>query len=233
LTASGAVAATFVGTCAFGAFGAAGAGILLAFFVSSVLLSRYGKARKAKLVDVDKQGPRDAAQVLANGGAAALCALVALGGDPRFAIAFCGAFAAATADTWATEIGTLMRRPPVSILTFRKMPTGLSGGVTIAGSVASIVGALWIALAASFAVGTAAIVAIALGGIVGALADSILGASLQSLRWCPACGRACETNPHVCGTATVPARGASWITNDAVNFAATALGAAIAFWLAR
>jgi uncharacterized protein (TIGR00297 family) len=236
LTDGGAVAAFLVGTATFGALGLPGACVLLAFFVSSVGLSRVGKARKAALVDAGKHGPRDGTQVFANGGVAALCAVLALGGDQRFAAAFAGAFAAAAADTWATEIGTLIGGQPRSILTFRTIAPGLSGGVTLAGTLASIAGALLVAAVAAVAAvgapaGFGAFAAIAFAGVAGSLADSVLGASIQSLRWCPQCERACETDPHACGANTRPIRGATWFGNDAVNFAATLAGALIAFAL--
>lgn len=234
----GALAACVVGTATYGALGLPGAAVLLGFFLTSVGLSRVGNARKRDLlVDVDKTGARDGAQVLANGGIAALCALGALWIDARLAIAFAGAFAAATADTWGTEIGTLASRKPRSILSLRPIATGLSGGVTIAGTLAEIVGACFIA-----AVGVATHVApgnvrmasaIAIGGIAGALADSILGASVQSLRWCGQCKRATEREPHVCGANTTPLRGLSWFGNDAVNASATIVGAVVAFAFAR
>ncbi|GAC1299623.1 MAG: DUF92 domain-containing protein [Vulcanimicrobiaceae bacterium] len=230
----GALAAVVVGTVTYGALGPAGAAILLAFFVTSVALSRVGRARKRiALVDVAKTGTRDAAQVLANGGVATLCALLAHAVAPRYALAFAGAFAAATADTWATEIGTLVRRAPRSILTLKPIATGLSGGVTFAGTLAEIAGASAIAAVAR-ATGTVDLhgaVSIALGGIAGALADSILGASVQALRWCPQCRRATEREPHACGANTTPLRGLSWFGNDAVNTAATLVGASVAFAL--
>ena len=225
---AGAVAAFAVGTATYGALGLPGSYVLLAFFVTSVGLSRVGKARKrAALVDVDKTGPRDGAQVLANGGIAACCALAAAFVDARFAVAFGGAFAAAAADTWATEIGTLVKQPPRSILTGRPIATGLSGGVTLAGTLAEIAGALAIACAA-LPLAPHAFVAIVAGGVAGAVIDSLLGASLQALRWCPQCGRATERDPHVCGAATQPLRGFAWFGNDAVNLAATASGALVA-----
>ena len=224
----GALAAFVVGTATFGGLGGAGATVLLGFFITSVALSRVGKAGKAAmLVDIGKTGPRDAAQVLANGGVAALCALLAFFVAPRFAIAFAGAFAAATADTWATEIGTLAGGRPRSILTGKPVATGLSGGVTVAGTAAEIAGALFVA-ALALLLDAHAFVPVALGGIAGALFDSLLGASVQSLRWCPQCKRACEIDPHVCGANTAPLRGLGWFGNDAVNGFATLCGAAVA-----
>jgi len=233
LNLGGAFAAFFVGTATYGALALPGAAVLLAFFIPSVALSRVGKARKAVvLADVDKTGARDGAQVLANGGIAAACALLALFVDQRFAYAFAGAFAAAAADTWGTEIGTLMRGAPRSILTFRKIATGLSGGVTTAGMLAEFAGALAIA-ATALLVRPDAFVPVACAGVAGALADSILGASVQSLRWCPNCNRATEREPHTCGANTRPLRGLSWFGNDSVNVSATLVGAVVAFALAR
>ncbi len=232
LDAGGAVAAVAVGTATFGALALPGAGVLLAFFVTSLGLSRLGKARKAlALVDVGKTGPRDAAQVLANGGIAALCAILSLWEGPRFAAAFAGALAAATADTWGTEIGALARAKPRSILTLKPVATGLSGGVTLLGSAAELAGALSIA-AVALALTPHAFLAVSLGGIAGALADSLVGASLQSLRWCAACKRATEREPHACGANTTAIRGLSWFGNDATNYAATLVGATVAYAVA-
>ncbi|HTV72228.1 MAG TPA: DUF92 domain-containing protein [Candidatus Acidoferrales bacterium] len=235
LTLGGAVAAFCVGSAVFAALGLGGAVVLLAFFVSSVGLSRWGRAHKRELVDVGKHGPRDALQVLANGGVAALCALCAVaaqGEAARWSIAFAGAFAAATADTWATEIGTLGESTPRSILTGKPIARGLSGGVTLMGTAAEVAGASFIALAAQLC-GLHAFGVIAAAGVAGAVVDSLLGATLQSLRWCPDCSRACETNPHHCGSATTPLRGFSWFGNDLVNFGATVTGAAVAFLIAN
>ena len=233
LTRSGAIAAFVVGTLTFasGTFGFTL--VLLAFFVPSVALSRFGRARKRDLVDVGKHGSRDALQVLANGGVATACAVGwAFAHDPRWAFAFAGAYAAATADTWATEIGTLARRQPRSILTLRPVATGLSGGITFPGTLAEIAGALWIGVAGIAAIGPAYLLAIPVGGIVGATLDSILGATLQELRRCDACERVCETDPHACGLPTRRVRGLPGFSNDAVNFVATVAGAAVAFALA-
>lgn len=225
-----------MGTIVFGIGGWPGAAVLLAFFLPSVALSRVGRARKKALLDVGKQGPRDAWQVLANGGVATACLLaVPMSGTAWTAVfmaAFAGAFAAASADTWATEIGTLARQAPRSILTWRPIPTGLSGGVTVTGTLASIVGACFVALVAR-STHLAAFVPVAAAGVAGSLVDSLLGAGIQALRHCPACECDCETDPHHCGTRTVLRRGFGWIENDAINLAATLAGALVAGLFAR
>lgn len=225
LSAGGAAAAFAVGAIVFGSGGWPAAAVLFAFFIPSSLLSRIGGARKRA---IDKRSAaRSGWQVLANGGVAALCALAAAHGGASAAAAFAGAFAAASADTWGTEIGTLSPAPPVSILSLRRVEPGRSGGVTMLGLGATLGGALFVAVVAAV-VGIAPLWSVAAGGIAGALLDSVLGASLQALRWCPACRCECEMRRHQCGTATVLRRGASWLENDGVNFAATLCGAIVA-----
>jgi uncharacterized protein (TIGR00297 family) len=233
LTPGGALSALVVGTVTYGALGLPGAAILLTFFISAVALSRIRSVRKsAASIEVEKGGARDGGQVFANGGVAAVCALLALSVDARYAFAFAGAFAAATADTWGTEIGTLAAQPPRSILSLRPVQAGLSGGVTALGTLAGIAGAITIALVARELSGHG-FLPVACGGIAGTLADSVLGASLQALRFCPNCKRETEREPHGCGANTSRVRGFAWLGNDAVNFAATLTGAAVAFALAR
>lgn len=230
LTASGAVSAFVVGTIVFCIGGWPAAAVLLAFFITSTVLSRVGLRRKRALVDWGKQGARDATQVLANGGIATLCVALTPFVHAPLWLGFAGALAAATADTWSTEIGTLARRTR-SILTFQPVQSGLSGGVSLLGTLASTAGAAFVAGVALEA-GLTAFWPVAIGGVAGGLADSILGASVQSLRWCPRCARPCETDPHVCGTPTTIFRGLHWIGNDAVNFLATVAGAGVAMLVA-
>lgn len=228
LTATGGFAAIFIGAAVYGSGGWPNAAVLFAFFVPAVVLSRIGHSRKKQLVDTGKQGARDGSQVFANGLAAALCALFALDGNTMWQAAFCGALAAAAADTWATEIGTLARAVPRSILTGRPVPAGLSGGITLPGTIALIAGALFVGAVASVAHASPAFAAIAAGGIAGATIDSLAGASVQALRYCAQCQRNCETDPHLCGADTTLVRGAYWMSNDAVNLIATIAGAAVA-----
>ncbi|MDQ2866606.1 MAG: DUF92 domain-containing protein [Candidatus Eremiobacteraeota bacterium] len=224
---SGTAAAFFVGAATFGIGGWPAATVLLAFFIPSTILSKIGKRTKRTLADVGKSGSRDAWQVLANGGIATLAVVASARYGPVMLSAFAGALAAAAADTWGTEIGTLARSAPRSILTLRTIAAGLSGGVTLRGTLAEICGAALVALAATL-VHIAPFLPVFVAGVGGALVDSILGACAQALRFCPHCRLECESNPHTCGTPTSLRRGVAWIENDAVNLAATAAGAVLA-----
>jgi uncharacterized protein (TIGR00297 family) len=150
LSRSGTVAAALTGTLAVAAGWSWGV-ILVAYFVSSSMLSRYRSSEKiARAGDrTEKHGPRDALQVVANGGAFAAMALGhALRPDPSWQTLAAGALAASAADTWATEIGILARAAPRSILTGQPVPAGTSGGVTLQGFLAAVAGATFVALVA-------------------------------------------------------------------------------------
>ena len=205
--------------------------LLIAYFMSSSLLSRWRQREKdAKTAGrVDKGGPRDAAQVLANGGVYAAAALVfALTDDPLWRLLGAGALAASAADTWATEIGILSSQTPRTILGWGTVEPGTSGGVTWQGLAAAVAGAAFVAIVtAALRWPTQAAFAALIGGILGALLDSVLGATLQSRRWCDACGAATEQRVHRCGVATRHAAGLALLDNDGVNALATLGGAVV------
>lgn len=156
--------------------------MLLAFFVSGSLLTEGGGQRKAR-------------QVLANGGVAALAAL--LGSWAAFA----GAIAAATADTWASEIGRHSRTLPRLITNGATVPAGTDGGITLLGTVGGLAGAAFIA-GLAFVFEPLAPLAVAVAGVFGMFLDSLLGATLQGAF--------------------------RWLDNDAVNLAATLGGGGVA-----
>jgi uncharacterized protein (TIGR00297 family) len=229
LSTSGALASTVLGGVACAAGWSWGI-TLVAYFVATSTLSRLGDRRKRTQVEsiVEKGDERDIWQVLANGGLFAIAAAAHLvSNSPTWYALAAGALAASAADTWATEIGLMSARPPVSMLSGQRVPAGTSGGITLPGTAGALAGALFVALLAALATWPVASAAIALGGIGGALADSILGASLQCRRWCQACRSPTERAVHDCGQLTDVIGGIRWIDNDAVNAICSAVGALI------
>src|SRR5882724_11573611 len=115
LNRSGAYAATVMGTLVFGLGGWQWAVLLLAFFITSSVLSRaFGKRKQGPDEKFSKGGRRDAGQVFGNGALAAVFAgLHYFYPDvPWVWVAFAGCLAAVNADTWATELGVLNPGPP-------------------------------------------------------------------------------------------------------------------------
>jgi uncharacterized protein (TIGR00297 family) len=232
LTGAGAVAAGVVGSGILWGAGAAGGLILAAFFVPGSLVSRLTERRTPSWVDA-KGNQRDAVQVLANGGVALLGGLVAHAAAADGVRLLSGALAAAAADTWATSIGTLSRREPVVIISGRRVPTGTSGAVSIVGTVGALVGAGLVAATAGLAVSQPGLAWTALvTGVLGMVADSVLGATVQGRYRCPDCGVGSERRRHRCGTATIRVGGSQWVDNDLVNALATGFAGVVA-WLWR
>ena len=234
LTASGALASTVVG----GLCAAAGwdwAVLLIAFFLTSTALGRFRRDRRMALTSavVAKGGARDAWQVLANGGIFAAAAVGhIISPSPGWLAAGAGALAAASADTWATEIGSLAGGRPIHVFSGQRVTPGTSGAVSAVGTLASFGGALFIGLVATlFLWPSPVVIASVVGGFAGAFGDTLLGAAVQVRRWCDRCDSGTEQPVHVCGSATRVIGGIRSIDNDAVNLLSTTVGAAIAFLL--
>jgi uncharacterized protein (TIGR00297 family) len=166
------------------AAGLAGFLPLLTVFVITVLTTRWGYARKQQL-GVAERGPgRTASQVLANLGAATLCALPAVW-FPRFTgmlmIGAMAALAEAAADTASSEIGEASARAAYMITDFREAPIGANGAISVAGTLAGCIAACLVAWVSAFfeVVSWNWTPLIALAGIAGMVLDSVLGATWE------------------------------------------------------
>ncbi|MDD3806471.1 MAG: DUF92 domain-containing protein [Candidatus Marinimicrobia bacterium] len=81
--------------------------------------------------------------MFANGGIAMIATLSFYFTNNRmWYVVFLGSIAAANADTWATELGTFSSRSPRSILTFKKVPMGTSGGISFIGTLGAFMGSI-------------------------------------------------------------------------------------------
>jgi uncharacterized protein (TIGR00297 family) len=215
-----------VGLLVLSGTGWPGGAVLAAFFVSSTLVSR-GAPRPAVL---DPKGDRrDARQVAANGGVAALVSLLGWHDQTLGLWLLTGALAAAAADTWATAIGAYSRTPPRRVIGWDPVPAGTSGGVTVAGTFGAAAGAALVAATAVLAGAPSVLLGVGtLVGFLGMAADSLLGATVQARWHCVACDRPSEWPVHRCGARTVHRGGWPWLDNDAVNLLGSLTGAALA-----
>jgi uncharacterized protein (TIGR00297 family) len=236
LNRSGAYAAFVVGTVIFGLGGWKWSILLLTFFITSSALSRTFKNRKREANEkYAKGGQRDAGQVFGNGGIATLFAALHFffPGATWPWLGFAASLAAVNADTWATELGILNPTPPRLIADLRKVvEKGTSGGVSPIGTLAALAGAGLIGLEAALlnpsGVNWAFFALVTAAGLLGALFDSLLGATVQTIYYCPACQKETERYPtHGCGTATTQIRGWKWLDNDLVNFACGVFGVGV------
>jgi uncharacterized protein (TIGR00297 family) len=185
---------------------------VLALFLMTHAATRFGRRRKEALGMAEGKRGRAASQVAANLGVAVLAGIpisaahvfsVTPYGGRAAVMAMVAAMAEATADTISSEMGQVLGGEPRMITTFRRVPVGTDGAITLAGTLTGC-------LAAAVLVAVAALVLpmrrvdalIALGaGIVGLFVDSLLGA--------------------------VPER-RGWLNNDAVNTLSTLVAAVLA-----
>jgi uncharacterized protein (TIGR00297 family) len=184
---SGVVAGFLLGTAIYAFLDWRGYLLLVAFFVIGSASTKLGYRRKAAAnLAQERGGRRGARHALANAGVACCCALfAALTPYPAlFAVAFAAAFATAAADTAASEIGQLIGRRTYLVTTFRPVPRGTEGAVSLEGTLAGIaasaaVAALGAAVALYPWAGVLPIVAAAFAGTT---FESVVGATLERRR---------------------------------------------------
>jgi uncharacterized protein (TIGR00297 family) len=215
---SGALSATLIGTAITAGLGLPGLALMIGFFVIGSVATKVGYARKAaRGIAQEKGGARGWRNAWANGGVAAFLAVLAgtygvtlrepPGGGlpaswPLLAIAYAAAVATAAADTCSSEIGKAYGRRTFLITTFRPVPPGTEGAVSLEGTAAGLAGAMLVASlgAATGIYPWAASAVVALAGLLGSLAESFIG--------------------------TVAER-RGWLDNDLLNALNTAIGAAL------
>lgn len=204
----GALSAVLIGTVITAGFGLAGFALMAGFFLVGSTVTKLGYARKAALgIAQEKGGARGWRNAFANGGIPALLALFGiLSEGPAqtvFLIAYAAAVATAAADTCSSEIGKAYGKRTFLITTFRPVPAGTEGAVSIEGTLGGLFGSAFIAslgvLTGLFQAEGALIVTLA--GFLGALAESVIGTVAEK-------------------------RG--WLENHGLNALNTAIGAAIA-----
>lgn len=184
--------------------------------VVSILSKKLQKGTK------EKHGPRKWNQIVAVG----LFALIALGiyhytHILLFEYLFFLALAEQFADSMASDIGCLTKGKNVSILNFKPMEKGISGGVSLLGTISALLGS-FLLVAIPFLWGEFSVpvyLAVSLMSFIGTVFDSIIGALFQALYRCEQCGKSVEFPLH-CGAPAKRIKGFAVIDNIAVNYIA-------------
>ena len=202
----GALTGAAIGITIYTALGWQGWLLLLVTFLAASIASKMGLKRKSLLgIAEERGGRRGPGNAIANTGAAALAAIVALTGTSPAAaqLAFAAALAAGGSDTIASEIGKAWGRRTFLITSLRGVPPGTSGAMSLEGTAAGVLGAIGLgAIAAALGLIPAAwVFAVAAGATAGSLIESWLGATLE---------------------------GPGILNNDMLNFINTAAGAFVA-----
>ena len=163
--------------------------ILVAFlFIGSLATKWRFEEKRAISIQESNEGTRGWRNVMANGAAASLVAILSWfgEGDWYYLDVSCS-ISVALSDTLASEIGSLDVRTR-SIITLEAVPPGTNGGMSPTGTVAALLGALIIAGGAVLlapVVGesmsaTSIFVTVTLVGWLGCQVDSVLGELLEN-----------------------------------------------------
>jgi len=184
LTLDGTISAMIFGTIAYGLGGVIGALVVLGFFVSSSIISKDVIIGDETEHPERRQFRRNGNQVWANGfWFVFFTFLWFITQSEIFLLAATGSMAGATADTWATEIGSGYKPGTTRLLhNFREVHPGTDGGVSFKGLIAAISGSVFISgIYWIFSDGEnlPVLIALAIAGFLGSLADSWAGAKIQ------------------------------------------------------
>jgi uncharacterized protein (TIGR00297 family) len=157
--------------------------IMLAFFIAGSACTRYKYVDKENLgVEQNRGGARGYRNVFANGGVSAAAAILfGVTQNPVFAAMFVGSVATAAADTCASEIG-VTGGSPYMITTFRKVPAGTNGGITLLGEISALICAIAISVTAFLlgVIGLQTLFICSIAGLIGTNIDSLVGAVIEN-----------------------------------------------------
>ena len=223
LSISGAIGGYILGIIIFGSGGWNWIIPLIFFFISSSILSHFNRKEKSQ---------RNLLQILSNGGLATIFAVENIFIKSSFSLIFyLSAIAAATADTWGTEVGFHSKSKPKLIFSKKLVPKGTSGSITLLGTIGSIIGAILIAVLGQIIFSHKNIfLPIAIAGISGSVFDSFLGRFFQAKYLCKECGEHSEDNNH-CDLPALRISGLKIIDNNMVNFLNTLFGGIMGYVL--
>lgn len=210
----------------------------LSFALAALLSLVKREKRKAREEGLyPRVGARGIVSVLANSLPALIYGAVYFGtGIRAFFIASAVTVVAGVADSFASDIGIIGEGKVVSILTFKEVPRGMSGGVSLLGTLSALLSSLFVSLAL-FAVGEIGLKGawvVPLSAFLGTIIDSILGASVQRAYKCRVCGKLTERKSH-CDTPTDKIKGLAIVDNNVVNVISLLLagGISLAFYLIK
>ncbi|MGC8572156.1 MAG: DUF92 domain-containing protein [Candidatus Micrarchaeia archaeon] len=154
------------------------------FLILSAIVTETKKIYKKSIKLYQKS--RGIYNVLANGLMPFIIVLIIYFYTPSILLIamFVASVAAVTADKFSSEIGVL-NGDPISIITFKKIKKGVSGGISLLGTTAGFIGSLLMSLSIfmlpilNFNLSTLSIILLFLiviiSGFIGTIVDSLLG----------------------------------------------------------
>ncbi|XP_076904794.1 protein VTE6, chloroplastic-like [Bidens hawaiensis] len=206
-------AAFLLGTLIWRAFGPSGFLLVAVYFVIGTGVTKVKMAQKeAQGVAEKRKGRRGPGSVIGSSAAGCVCALLSVygGGDKTFArlceLGFVASFCTKLSDTVSSEIGKAYGKTTYLVTTFKVVPRGTEGAVSVEGTVAGVLASILLASVACFLgeIKMAEAVICVLASQIANVGESVIGAVLQDKE------------------------GFKWLNNDAVNVINISLGCILA-----
>ncbi len=212
--------------------GAFGLGFLLATYFTIFFVSLY---KRRILRRQKKDSGRGFLQILINGGlGTAFMLLYGITGQLWALTVSIVAVGGCFVDSLSSDVGVLSKGMPYDPFRRRQVPAGISGGMTLLGTSAALLGAGAIAAAAALCLPVPASNALWMAALIfgQSLMDTLLGSLMQVKYVCGICGTMTEAKTH-CGQPAAKAGGVAWVDNNMVNLLSSLLTTAAAmliFW---
>lgn len=192
------------------------------------LIKRDKRKEREREIHVH-QGARSVVQVLSNALPALVFGAVYFAtGMKAFMVASVVTVCAGVSDSFASDLGILSDGKVINVLTFKKMERGMSGGVSLLGTISALLTSIVVATIV-FSVGEIGLKGwwvTAVSAFLGTIVDSVLGAGLQGAYRCTKCNKFTERKEH-CGEKTLLVKGFKIIDNDVVNVVSLFIAGAI------
>ncbi len=214
LTPLGYINAWVLGVLVWGTLGWQGYTVVMFYFLVGSAVTKIGIAEKEAAGIAEKRsGMRGPENVWGSALTATICALMTIFVEYPFKelliLGYVASFATKLSDTSASEVGKAYGKSTFLITTFKPVPRGTEGAISLEGTVAGIIASIAIAII-GYLVGMINLVGIVcciLAAFIATNIESLIGATLQE-RW-------------------------QFLTNEVVNFINTTIGAIIAIVIAK
>ncbi|MCL7027555.1 hypothetical protein MKW94_000055 [Papaver nudicaule] len=213
LSTSGIAAAFLLGTLTWRAFGSSGFLLVATYFLIGTAATKVKMAQKeAQGVAEKRKGRRGPSSVIGSSAAGCVCAFLSIYGvggaalSGLWQLAFVASFCTKLSDTVSSEVGKAYGKTTYLVTSFKVVPRGTEGAVSVEGTVAGLLASMLLAFAGYYMgeVSVPQAVICVIASQIANLGESLIGAALQDKE------------------------GFKWLNNDVVNVINISLGSIFA-----
>ena len=206
-------------------------------FGISILLSLYffiffiSKLKKIFKISKKKENARTFLQVLINGGLGTLfIILYGIFNKKYLFIVSIVSLGGCFIDSISSDVGVLSKNDPYDFVKMKRIPKGISGGISFLGTLSALISSFVIAFVTYKYLNLSYLYLFLITSLIflQTIVDSILGSLFQAKYKCVKCKIMTEKKEH-CDKKTKLIEGISWVNNNMVNLISSVITTLIAF----